>query len=107
MRPGAIRAFFMRGWSEHTMKFSQETAEIYVPDGLAITDALARTTHMGIGAHQDDLEIMCLEGILAGFGQTDNWCCGVVVTDGGGSAREGIYANYTNEQMIVVRLVEQ
>jgi LmbE family N-acetylglucosaminyl deacetylase len=89
------------------MKLSKETAEVWVPDGAPEAEALARTTHLGIGAHQDDLEIMCLEGILAGFGRSDQWFTGVVVTDGGGSARDDIYAGYTDEQMKAVRRMEQ
>lgn len=89
------------------MNFSKESAEVFVPDGLTEAAALARTTHLGIGAHQDDLEIMCLEGILACFGQPENWFTGVIVTDGGGSARDGLYANYTDAQMRAVRRQEQ
>ncbi len=89
------------------MKFSRETSEVWAPDGRAAGEALARTTHMGIGAHQDDLEIMCLEGILAGFGTSQQWFCGVVVTDGGGSARNDHYASFTDEQMKAVRRIEQ
>jgi LmbE family N-acetylglucosaminyl deacetylase len=89
------------------MKFTEPNAEIWVPDGTAETVALSRVTHMGIGAHQDDLEIMCLEGILAGFGVSDKWFMGVVVTNGATSPRDGIYANYTNDQMVAVRRVEQ
>jgi len=89
------------------MKFAESNAEIWIPDGTAETTALSRVTHMGIGAHQDDLEIMCLEGILAGFGIPDKWFMGVVVTNGATSPRDGIYANYTNEQMVAVRRVEQ
>lgn len=89
------------------MKLTKETAAIFVPDGLPVEEALRRTTHLGIGAHQDDLEIMCLEGILAGFGNPDQWFTGVVVTDGGGSARDGLYADYTDEMMRKVRRREQ
>ena len=89
------------------MKFTEPNAEIWVPDGTAEAVALSRVTHIGIGAHQDDLEIMCLDGILAGFGVTDKWFMGVVVTNGATSPREGIYANYTNDQMVAVRRVEQ
>jgi LmbE family N-acetylglucosaminyl deacetylase len=89
------------------MKLSQAGAEIWIPDGAGESAALARVTHMGIGAHQDDLEIMALEGILAGFGSTQNWFLGVIVTDGAGSPRAGLYANYTDEQMKAVRRAEQ
>jgi LmbE family N-acetylglucosaminyl deacetylase len=67
---------------------------------------------MAIGAHQDDLEIMAFEGILACYGLKDKWFLGVVVTDGASSARAGLpgynlYANYTDEDMKAVRRTEQ
>jgi LmbE family N-acetylglucosaminyl deacetylase len=89
------------------MKFNLDTAEIFVPDGLAVEDALARTTHMAIGAHQDDLEIMACDGILKCFGRDDRWFCGVVVTDGSGSPRDGLYRDYSDADMQVVRRKEQ
>lgn len=89
------------------MQLKKETSEIWVPDGIGVEEALARTTHLGISAHQDDLEIMAMDGILAGFGQKDTWFTGVVVTNGAGSARDDIYANYTDEEMQKVRRVEQ
>jgi LmbE family N-acetylglucosaminyl deacetylase len=89
------------------MNFKLDTAQIYVPDGLPEDEALARTTHLAIGAHQDDLEIMALEGILTCFQQPDKWYTGVVVTNGSGSARTGLYADYTDEDMRNVRIKEQ
>jgi LmbE family N-acetylglucosaminyl deacetylase len=89
------------------MKLSKDTAEVFVPDGLAAEPALYRTTHMSLGAHQDDIEIMAADGILAGFGSTERWFTGVIVTDGAGSARDSLYADYTDEQMRAVRRVEQ
>ncbi|MEA3365097.1 MAG: PIG-L family deacetylase [Candidatus Hydrogenedentes bacterium] len=89
------------------MKFKLETAGIFVPDGLPAKEALARTTHMGICAHQDDLEIMAFEGIITCFQQSDQWFSGVVVTNGSGSAREDIYKEYTDEDMRAVRFKEQ
>jgi LmbE family N-acetylglucosaminyl deacetylase len=69
--------------------------------------ALARSTHMSIAAHQDDIEFMALHGILECFGRDDRHFTGVTVTNGAGSAREGIYARYTDEEMQKVRRVEQ
>ena len=89
------------------MKFKLDTAEFFVPDGLEPTEALGRTTHMAVGAHQDDLEIMSFEGILACFQQKDKWYTGVVVTNGAGSARDGVYAQYTDDDMRLVRFKEQ
>jgi LmbE family N-acetylglucosaminyl deacetylase len=89
------------------MRLELETAEIFVPDDLPIDDALARTSHMAIGAHQDDLEIMAADGILQCFGRQDQWFCGVVATNGSGSPRSGQYADYSDGQMRTVRRLEQ
>lgn len=83
------------------------TAEIYVPDGSPENEAISRATHMGISAHQDDIEIMAYHGILECFGRTDKHFMGVVVTNGSGSPRDGLYANYTDEDMQKIRRVEQ
>jgi LmbE family N-acetylglucosaminyl deacetylase len=89
------------------MKLQRDTAEVFVPDGLPVEQALARTTHLAIAAHQDDLEIIAYDGILQCFQRQDKWFCGVVVTDGSGSPRDDLYAAYTDEQMRVVRRLEQ
>ena len=89
------------------MKFKLETAELLVPDQLPTGDALSRTTHMGIGAHQDDLEIMALAGILECFQREDKWFCGVVVTNGSGSPREDLYKDFTDDDMRLIRRKEQ
>jgi LmbE family N-acetylglucosaminyl deacetylase len=89
------------------MKLSEANAEIWVPDGVEESRALARTTHMGVAAHQDDIEIMALEGVLEGFGSEQKWFTAAIVTNGAGSPRDGLYAAYTDEQMQVVRRLEQ
>ncbi|MBS7614365.1 PIG-L family deacetylase [Candidatus Bathyarchaeota archaeon] len=89
------------------MKFGRSTAEFYVPDGKSVEEALARTTHMGIGAHPDDLEIMAYHGILECFRKREKQFLGVVVTDGSGSPRDGVYASYTDEEMRKIRKAEQ
>ncbi len=89
------------------MKFNLETAEVFVPDGLPVEAALRRTTHLCIAAHQDDIEIMAAQPILECFQQDERWFTGVVVTDGRGSPRSGMYARYNDEQMREVRFKEQ
>ncbi len=89
------------------MNFHTPTAQLFIPDSQPLPTALARTTHMAIGAHQDDQEIMAIDGILACFGQPDQWFTGVVVTDGRGSSRAGIYADYSDDEMHEVRNIEQ
>lgn len=83
------------------------TSEIWIPDGAAADAALGRTTHMSIAAHQDDVEIMALDGILKCFGADDKWFAAAIVTNGAGSPRDGIYGRYTDAEMMTVRRVEQ
>jgi LmbE family N-acetylglucosaminyl deacetylase len=89
------------------MNFHLSTAEVFVPDGLPADQALRRTTHMAIAAHQDDLEIMAAGPIIECFQQEDKWFTGVVVTDGRGSPRDDLYKDYSDEDMHVVRFKEQ
>lgn len=89
------------------MHFSQDTAEIFIPDGTAVEEGLARTTHLAIAAHQDDIEIMAAAPILECFQQPERWFSGVVVTDGRGSPRDDLYARFDDEAMRVVRFKEQ
>jgi LmbE family N-acetylglucosaminyl deacetylase len=92
---------------EFEMRLSKADAELFVPDGLEEKKALGRTTHLGIGAHQDDLEIMAWHGISACFNSSGEWFSGVVVTDGAGSPRAGIYAELSDDEMRNVRKKEQ
>ncbi|MBK6794672.1 MAG: PIG-L family deacetylase [Anaerolineales bacterium] len=89
------------------MKFHLDTAEIYVPDNEPEEQALARTTHLCLAAHQDDIEIMAAQPIIECFQQKDKWFTGVVVTDGRGSPRNSIYENYSDDEMRLVRFKEQ
>jgi len=89
------------------MNFHQPNAQLYIPDGAPEAEALARTTHLAIAAHQDDIEIMAIDGILEAFGQPDKWFTGVVVTNGAGSPRAGIYGAYSDEEMRQIRVIEQ
>jgi LmbE family N-acetylglucosaminyl deacetylase len=89
------------------MKLSHPTAEIFVPDQAPLDVALPRTTHLGIGAHHDDLEFMAAHGILECFARPDRFFTGVIVSDGAGSARDFEYKEFSDEQMKAVRRGEQ
>ena len=89
------------------MKFQNPSADVFIPDGKPAADALARVTHLGIGAHQDDLEFMAFHGILTCFGQEDKWFGGVTCTSGAGSSRTGRYAALNNTEMATIRRQEQ
>ncbi len=91
------------------MNFFMKTAEIYLPESesLDAATALERTTHICFSAHQDDIEIMAAQPILECFQRQDQWFTGVVVTDGRGSPRDGLYRDYDDEEMRRVRFKEQ
>lgn len=89
------------------MNLNLDTAEVLIPDDLPVEEALIRTTHLCFAAHQDDIEIMAPQPILECFQHGDNWFTGVVVTDGRGSPRNGLYENYSDEEMRLARLKEQ
>ncbi len=90
------------------MKFSHSQADVFLPAGGASPEAvLQRVTHLCIGAHQDDLEIMAHAGIADCLDLPGKAFGGVVVTNGAGSPRTGAYAHLTDEQMQAVRREEQ
>ena len=89
------------------MKLSRPDADVFVPDGAPMPEALRRATHVCVGAHQDDQEFMALHGILECFGRKGRGFAGVVVTNGAGSSRTDIYSDYSNEDMVRVRVKEQ
>lgn len=89
------------------MKLKNEGAEIYIPDNMGQEEAIKRTTHMAISAHQDDIEIMAYDGISRCFGREDSWFMAAVVTNGAGSPRNGLYADFTDERMQQIRKLEQ
>ena len=80
------------------MKLSNPTAGIFIPDGKPEAEALPRITHLGVGAHQDDLEFMAFHGILECFAHDEHWFGGVTCTNGAGSARQGPYAKCSNDR---------
>ena len=70
-------------------------------------EALARVTHLGIGAHQDDLEFMAFHGIKTCYHSDAEWFGGVTCTNGSGSSRTGAYGRFSDEEMMAVRREEQ
>ncbi len=89
------------------MKFHNPSASVFVPDGTAAGEAFRRITHLGIGAHQDDLEIMAFHGIEKCYMSPVLWFGAVTCTNGAGSPRAGDYASFTDEAMAALRRREQ
>lgn len=89
------------------MNFSQTRAEVHAPAGGDCLSALASTTHLGIGAHADDLEIMAFPGICACRGQEKLRFSGVIATDGVGSPRAGSTTQLSGSDLFNIRREEQ
>ena len=89
------------------MNLSQTTATTFTPDGSPALPALGKVTHLGVGAHQDDLEFMAFHGIIECFHSPALHFGGVTCTNGAGSSRTGAYRNFTDAQMQDVRREEQ
>lgn len=89
------------------MNLSNPTAEIYIPDQVPPSEALGRTTHLCIAAHQDDIEIMAAQPIIECFTKKDHWFTGIVLADGRGSPRHGFYQHMSDEEMRSTRMQEQ
>jgi len=89
------------------VKLNRSRAEVFVPDGRPAREAIGRTTHMGVVAHPDDLEIMAWPAIRDCFGDALKWFLGVVATGGSGSARSGPHAALSDDEMLALRVREQ
>ena len=90
-----------------SVDLSALAGKLYIPDGSSPEEAARRVTHMAIGAHQDDLEIFAYHGIETCYDEDSLWFAGVTVTDGGGSARTGNFAQYRDDEMKALRREEQ
>jgi len=91
------------------MKLSRPDADIFVPPPSPLTPAaaLARTTHLCVIAHQDDIEINAYPAVAECHGRADRFFTGVVMTNGAGSARTGKFAHVTDAEMQLIRRDEQ
>ncbi len=87
--------------------FTKKNQEVYVPNGTNPEEALSRTTHLAIAAHQDDIEIMAIDGILKSLSNPDAHFSGCVVTDGHGSPRVGKFGHVSDDEMAQIRIEEQ
>ncbi len=91
------------------MKKELRFPDIFIPDGEPVDAAFSRTrtTHLGIGPHQDDLDFMALHGILQCFHSQQKWFGGIICTDGAGSVHSGPYADNSPSQLWKIRMQEQ
>jgi LmbE family N-acetylglucosaminyl deacetylase len=90
-----------------SFSYPRPQADVWAPDGSNLDIALARTTDLGVVAHQDDLEFMALAPIAACLDDPERWFTGVACTDGAGSARTGAFAGFSDDEMMAQRRDEQ
>lgn len=89
-------------------RFHQPSATAEATDGTTTLEAaLARTTHLGVGAHPDDIEFMGWHPILECLEDRASWLTGVIVSDGRSSPRSGLYADLADDDMVGLRVKEQ
>jgi LmbE family N-acetylglucosaminyl deacetylase len=88
-------------------RLADPAADVHVPDGRPLAEALGRTTDLGIGAHPDDLELFALVPIAECLADPGRAFVGVTCTDGAGSAVTGRFADMTADQLIACRRDEQ
>jgi LmbE family N-acetylglucosaminyl deacetylase len=89
------------------MELAHPNHLLFVPDGAEWPQALARTTHLCLAAHPDDVEIMAFHGIAQCFGQSESWFSAAVLTQGARAPRGGPYANRSDAEMAEIRRKEQ
>ena len=94
----------MSGISELT---DANQTRIWTCDDLPLAEALAKTTHLGIGAHHDDLEFMAFEGIALCHRKVGLGFAGITCTDGRGSARQAGLSGTTVDDLAEMRIREQ
>jgi LmbE family N-acetylglucosaminyl deacetylase len=87
--------------------FLNPKSEIYFPTTSGDDLALGKTTHLGIGAHQDDIEILAIHGILKAYDDPNLHFTGVTVTDGRGAPRSGPYQGVSDDELWQIRTEEQ
>lgn len=75
---------------------------LFVPDQIPQPECLERITHLGVGAHPDDLEFMAFHGIVECLGISDQWFAGVTCTDG-----RGAFAGMKPQELAQRRYEEQ
>jgi len=89
------------------MKLQNPEAEIFFPEsGFSIED-LPATTHLAIGAHPDDIEIMAVHGIWECYSAQRRSFTAVTCCHGASCPRTGNYAHFSDEEMRAVRRQEQ
>lgn len=79
----------------------------YIPKKFSKTIARKKTSHLGVGAHPDDLEFMAIHGIADCYQKDQEWFSGIICTDGRGSIRPKNLESLSDQEWIDIRRKEQ
>src|SRR5690348_7088601 len=81
--------------------------DFYSPRGYELSEALSGSSVLGIGAHSDDLDFMCLSAIEKGKSDARGTFFGIIASDGRGSSRSKAFASFSDDDFIALRRNEQ
>jgi LmbE family N-acetylglucosaminyl deacetylase len=82
-------------------------AQIWLPKKRALDKLPQKITHMAIGAHCDDLEIIGLDGIVKHFKKRGNNFFGVIVSNSQGGPIHPKFKHYSPSKIEKIREEEQ
>ena len=87
---------------------SQKKSHEYISEDFKnLDEALSHATHLAVGAHPDDIELMAGHGILECLSNDNFHFAGVTCCTGSGSARGESFKELDAEQMTELRRQEQ
>lgn len=91
------------------MNYSLPESQIYFDEGQFkdLQESLQKSTHLGVGAHPDDLEVMAHHGIIECLNSETKHFFGVTCTTGSGSHKSGPFADMSDEEFVGQRVSEQ
>jgi LmbE family N-acetylglucosaminyl deacetylase len=92
------------------LQFERADVDIYVHKlfrNKSLDQILPKTTHLAVGAHQDDIELMAFHGIQNCYRSKSRWFMGVTLTDGRSSPRSGGFKGLSDNKMAEARKKEQ
>jgi LmbE family N-acetylglucosaminyl deacetylase len=89
------------------MNLKNKDAEIYVPDGVSVDEAVKRANRLVIAAHQDDIELMAFHGVLEALKDGGNKLFGVVATTGSISIHGDDHVFHSVSDIRQTRIQEQ
>lgn len=81
-------------------------AEIFIPDGASLEEAVERSTILAVGAHPDDIEMLAFHGIRKAYDEGGGLLFGVVLTSGAGTL-PGMQDEDSQEERRARRRAEQ